>query len=57
VVDLMRLRQRVGESVAHIALRRYVSSRHARIGELMDLAKTLNVLGPVRSAVDVLTAS
>ena len=57
VVDLMRLRARIGESVAHIALRRYVSRRDARIGALVDLAGTLDVLGPVSSALDVLTAS
>jgi predicted transcriptional regulator of viral defense system len=57
VVDLMRLRQRVGESIAHIALRRYVSSPQRRIAELITLATALDVLGPVRAAVDVLTAS
>jgi len=57
VVDLMRLRQRIGESVAHLALRRYVSSPQAQIGELMQLARALDVLGPTRAAVDVLTAS
>ncbi|MGH3326749.1 MAG: type IV toxin-antitoxin system AbiEi family antitoxin domain-containing protein [Streptomycetales bacterium] len=57
VVDLMRLRQRVGESVAHIAVRRYVSSPRRRIGELIELAESLDVLGPVRAAVEVLTAS
>ncbi len=57
VVDLMRLRGRIGESVAHIALRRYLAGRDARVGQLIDLARALDVLGPVRSAVDVLTAS
>ena len=57
VVDLMRLRARIGEPVAHIALRRYLTHRDARVGELVDLAATLDVLGPVRSALDVLTAS
>jgi hypothetical protein len=57
VVDLMRLRARIGEPVAHIALRRYLARRDARVGELVDLAATLDVLGPVRSALDVLTAS
>lgn len=57
VVDLMRLRARIGEPVAHIALRRYLTRRDARVGELVDLAATLDVLGPVRSALDVLTAS
>jgi hypothetical protein len=33
VVDLMRLQQRIGESVAQIALRRYVASPRAQIGQ------------------------
>ncbi len=57
VVDLMRLRARIGEPVAHIALQRYLARRDARVGELVDLAQSLDVAGPVRSAVDVLTAS
>lgn len=57
VVDLMRLRGRIGDNVAHIALRRYLARRDARVGQLLDLARALDVLGPVRSAVDVLTAS
>ena len=57
VVDLMRLRGRIGQSVAHIALRRYLSRSDARVGQLIDLSRALDVLGPVRSAVDVLTAS
>ena len=56
-MDLMRLRSKIGESVAHIALRRYLARRDARVGELIDLARALDVLGPVRAAVDVLTAS
>ena len=57
VVDLMRLRGRLGEPPAHIALRRYLSHPGARIGELVDLARALDVLGPIRAAIDVLTAS
>jgi predicted transcriptional regulator of viral defense system len=57
VVDLMRLRKRIGGSVAQIALRRYVASPGAQIGQLMDLARALDVLGPIRSGVDLLTAS
>lgn len=57
VVDLMRFRRRIGESVAQVALRRYVTSPGAKVGELLELARSLDVLGPVRSAVDVLTAS
>jgi len=57
VVDLMRMRRKLGESVAHIALRRYLSRRDARVSELVELARALDVLGPVRAAVDVLQAS
>jgi hypothetical protein len=57
VVDLMRFRHRIGESVAHIALRRYLGRRGARPGELVDLARSLGVLGPIRSAVELLQAS
>ena len=57
VVDLMRMRRKLGESVAHIALRRYLSRRDARVREVIELARALDVLGPVRAAVDVLQAS
>jgi hypothetical protein len=57
VVDLMRMRHKLGESVAHIALRRYLARRDARVADLMAYAKALDVLGPVRAAVDVLAAS
>lgn len=57
VVDLLRLRSRIGEPVALVALRRYLARRDARVGHLLDLAEALDVLGPVRSAVEVLTAS
>ena len=55
--ELLRLRSRIGEPVALVALRRYLARPDARVGHLLDLAETLDVLGPVRSAVDVLTAS
>jgi hypothetical protein len=57
VVDLMRFRRRIGESVAYIAARRYLNRRGARPGELLDLARDLDVLGPVRSVVEILQAS
>lgn len=57
VADLMRLRTRIGEPVAHLALRRYLARRDARVAHLLDLAGALDVLGPTRSAVEVLTAS
>ena len=33
------------------------NARDARVADLMTYAKALDVLGPVRAAVDVLTAS
>jgi predicted transcriptional regulator of viral defense system len=57
VVDLMRLRRRIGEPVALAALRRYLASPGARPGQVLEVARALDVLGPVRHAVDVLTSS
>jgi hypothetical protein len=57
VVDLMRLRRRIGEPFALGALRRYLQQPGARPGLLLELARPLAVLGPVRAAVDVLEAS
>lgn len=57
VVDLMRLRHRIGAPLALIALRRYLSSPSSHPGHLLDLARALDVLGPLRSALDVLEAS
>jgi hypothetical protein len=56
-VDLMRMRHKLGESVAHVALRRYLARRDARVADLFEYAKALDVLGPVRAVVDVLAAS
>ena len=55
VVDVMRLRQRLGEPLAYAALRRYLHRRDARPGDLLSLARALDVLGPLRSAVDVVS--
>ena len=57
VVDLMRFRRRIGEPLALGALRRYLTSIGARPGLLLELARPLDVLGPVQAAVDVLEAS
>lgn len=57
VIDLMRLRHSIGEPLALIALRRYLALPGARPAALIDLARTLDVLGPVRTALDVLQAS
>jgi hypothetical protein len=53
VVDLMRLRGRLGEPLAFAALRRYLLRRDARPGELLSLARALDVLGPMRTALDL----
>lgn len=52
VVDVMRLRHRVGESVALRALRLYLARGDARPAELLDYARVLDVGGPVRRAVE-----
>ncbi len=56
VVDLMRLRGRLGEPLAFSALHRYLRSRAAKPGLLLDFANKLDVYGPVRRALDVASA-
>jgi len=56
VVDLMRLRHRLGEPIAHAALHRYLRRRDAQPGVLLRLAAALDVLGPMRMAVDIASA-
>ncbi|MGW4211913.1 type IV toxin-antitoxin system AbiEi family antitoxin domain-containing protein [Lentzea sp. NPDC004789] len=56
VVDLMRLRGRLGEPLALSALRRYLQRRGARPGQVIAFARELGVLGPVRTAVDAVIA-
>ena len=56
VIDLMRLRHRLGEPLALGALRRYLRRPGARPGELLTLARRLGVFGPVRTALDVASA-
>ena len=56
VVDLMRLRHRVGEPTALAALRRYLRRRDSRPAELLKLAGALRVHGPVLHALDVASA-
>lgn len=56
VVDLMRLRGRLGEPLALSALRRYLLRRGARPGQVLAFARELNVLGAVRTAVDAVIA-
>jgi hypothetical protein len=56
VVDLIRLRGRLGEDLAYGALGRYLRRRDARPGELLGMAAALDVRGPVRRALDVAMA-
>jgi hypothetical protein len=56
VIDLMRLRGRFGEPLAHAALQRYLRRRDARPPELLAMAAQLDVHGPVRRALDVAMA-
>lgn len=56
VIDMMRLRRWLGEPLAFGALKRYLRRRRTRPGELLNMARLLNVLGPVRAALDVANA-
>jgi len=53
IVDLMRLRGRLGQPLVFAALRRYLRRRDARPGELLSFARALGVLGPMRTALDL----
>lgn len=54
VVDAIRLRSRVGESLAFQALRRYLNRLDAKPAVLIDYARQLDVEGPVRRAAEVI---
>jgi hypothetical protein len=56
VADLMRLRHRLGEPLAHGALQRYLRHRAAKPALLLEYAESLGVYGPVRSALDIASA-
>jgi predicted transcriptional regulator of viral defense system len=56
VADLMRLRHRLGESLAHAALHRYLRRSDARPVLLLEYANALDVYGPMRQALDVASA-
>lgn len=53
IVDLMRLRGRLGEPLAYAALQRYLRRRDAHPPLLLDMASTLDVLGPMRTVLGV----
>jgi predicted transcriptional regulator of viral defense system len=54
VVDMMRLRHRVGEFTALGTLRRYLQSSGSHPGEVLHFARLLGVEGPVHTAMDAL---
>jgi len=56
VVDLMRLRSRVGRDLALGALRRYLQSGDAKPGELLALARRLRAGSVVAEAMEPLLA-
>lgn len=56
VVDLMRLRHRIGEPIALAAIHRYLRRHDARPAELLHVAGQLRAYGPVLHAVDVASA-
>lgn len=57
VVDAMRLRHRIGTDLAMHALGRYLRTTGQRgVAELLDLARRLDVEGPIRSAVEAVLA-
>ncbi len=56
VIDLLRLRSRVGRDLALSALRRYLQSRDAKPGELLSLARQLRVGTVMAEAMEPLLA-
>jgi predicted transcriptional regulator of viral defense system len=56
VVDLMRLRHRLGEPLAHVALHRYLRRGDAAPAQLLQVAAALGAYGPVQRALDVASA-
>ena len=54
VVDVFRLRHRLGEDLAAGGLRRYLRRPRAKPGQLLDLAGALRVRTPVLGALRVL---
>jgi predicted transcriptional regulator of viral defense system len=56
VVDLLRLRSRVGRDLASSALRTYLQSRDAKPGELLALARRLRIGTVMAEAMELLLA-
>jgi predicted transcriptional regulator of viral defense system len=57
VVDLIRLRHRLGEPIAFGALNRYLRVRGTRPAQLLEYAGRLEAFGSVARALDVASAS
>ncbi len=57
VVDLIRLRHRLGEPIAFGALNRYLHVSGARPALLLEYAERLDAFGPVARALEVANAS
>lgn len=57
VIDLMRLRHRFGEPIAHAALHRYLATNGAQPAVLLAFADKLGVYGPLRNALDIASAA
>lgn len=55
-VDLMRLRHRLGEPLAHTVLNRYLERPGNRPALVLEYASALGVVGPVRLALDIARA-
>jgi hypothetical protein len=53
VVDLMRLRHRLGEPLAHTVLNRFLDLPGSRPAQVLEYASMLGVVGPVRLALDI----
>jgi hypothetical protein len=47
IADLMRMRHEVGDSMAHIALHRYLAGRGSRVAELIQYCEESDEGGPI----------
>lgn len=56
VAEAMRMRHRVGDTVAIRALRAYLSDRHAKTAHLMEIAQQLGNASALRNAIHVMVS-
>lgn len=56
VVDLVRMRHRFGEPLAYSALHRFLRTPGTQPRALLDYARELGVIGPMRTILDVADA-